>query len=297
MNACRFADAPGIPPRLEEAKHGGNAVKKLCSRCYERKDLEEFPLRGNGCRKECKACWNAWKAEWRAANAEKVRAHKDAWRVRNGLRPSGEIQRERDQARVDRAREKDERSAARMAAYRAVRERTEKPCGICREVKATGEFSPTPSNKVDGLDHVCRPCRREQYRRLRQSDAYHARKATPQWKAARLATSIRQRGKRYGVTECVTTADVLAIFEAYGRRCFACAATADLTIDHHIPVHHGYPLLPRNAVVLCRSCNSRKNKGGTAAIYSQAQIGELFQTFRVLGSRFLTTGGHSAKTL
>jgi len=43
-------------------------------------------------------------------------------------------------------------------------------------------------------------------------------------------------------------------------RCILCNASEDLTIDHVSPLARGYSLRPGNAVVLCRSCNSKKGR-------------------------------------
>lgn len=40
--------------------------------------------------------------------------------------------------------------------------------------------------------------------------------------------------------------------------CTDCGATADLTVDHALPLARGGTSTPTNARVLCRSCNSRK---------------------------------------
>jgi 5-methylcytosine-specific restriction endonuclease McrA len=44
--------------------------------------------------------------------------------------------------------------------------------------------------------------------------------------------------------------------------CFACRATADLTVDHIIPLQEGQsPIVPKHMLaVLCRSCHGRKTK-------------------------------------
>lgn len=42
-------------------------------------------------------------------------------------------------------------------------------------------------------------------------------------------------------------------------RCVACGSDEDLSIDHVYPVSKGGKLIPGNAVVLCRSCNSKKH--------------------------------------
>lgn len=46
------------------------------------------------------------------------------------------------------------------------------------------------------------------------------------------------------------------------KECILCGETESLTIDHVRPVFQGYGLEPGNAILLCRKCNSRKNKKG-----------------------------------
>lgn len=49
-----------------------------------------------------------------------------------------------------------------------------------------------------------------------------------------------------------------SIFARDGHRCLACGATANLVIDHILPVLRGGTNDPVNLQTLCRSCNSKK---------------------------------------
>jgi 5-methylcytosine-specific restriction endonuclease McrA len=60
----------------------------------------------------------------------------------------------------------------------------------------------------------------------------------------RAAEALRARARR--------------MYSVVGKACERCGATADLTLDHVIPIALGGTNDPDNIAVLCRSCNSRK---------------------------------------
>lgn len=50
-----------------------------------------------------------------------------------------------------------------------------------------------------------------------------------------------------------------AAMAIYNQRCAICGADDDLTVDHWVPISAGGDSVIENAVVLCRSCNSKKH--------------------------------------
>ena len=55
-----------------------------------------------------------------------------------------------------------------------------------------------------------------------------------------------------------TKQDEQYTYELFDGVCYNCGAKEDLCIDHNYPLSRGYALTRKNAVLLCRSCNSSK---------------------------------------
>lgn len=70
-------------------------------------------------------------------------------------------------------------------------------------------------------------------------------------------------------------------WKLFDERCAACAATEDLTIDHHWPASAGSPIEPGNAVLLCRACNASKGARTPEEFYSAEQLARLERILRM----------------
>lgn len=61
----------------------------------------------------------------------------------------------------------------------------------------------------------------------------------------------------------------------FNNKCFKCGSNERLTIDHNVPFSQGGRLTFSNSVVLCLSCNSRKNAKMPQMFYSGSEIKKL----------------------
>lgn len=227
---------------------------RTCRDCGETKKDDLF--RPN--RNQCLDCRKEFKARWRLQNKTKQREYKNRFNAKAGLPPVGFAAEKRRAQFINRQ--------ATKAAIRLFPLLTnDKHCLRCDSTKPKELFYKSEASR-DGFDHTCKQCRND-YRKSHEL-AYRRR---PDVQLRRYASRINHRSKAYGVEELVTAADVKAIYSLYRGRCFACGTQSNLTIDHHKPVHLGNRLLPDNATVLCRSCNSIKNASSTS-FYSDNQL-------------------------
>jgi 5-methylcytosine-specific restriction endonuclease McrA len=68
-----------------------------------------------------------------------------------------------------------------------------------------------------------------------------------------------------------------ALWRFFGNTgCVVCGSKNDLTVDHVVPLSAGRGLYPDNAVVLCRSCNSRKRKSPVEKLSPEIRDAILF---------------------
>jgi len=69
----------------------------------------------------------------------------------------------------------------------------------------------------------------------------------------------KKRAKKKGVNEHFTAADKRYTMALFKERCFNCGSTEQLELDHHYCLDDGNALTRENAVILCGTCNRRKD--------------------------------------
>lgn len=83
------------------------------------------------------------------------------------------------------------------------------------------------------------------------------------------------RVRKTELREIFSLRDKRKALDKFNNSCFICGANEDLTIDHHLPFALGGRLTESNTVVLCRSCNSRKNAKHPDKFYTKEQLKQL----------------------
>ena len=89
----------------------------------------------------------------------------------------------------------------------------------------------------------------------------------------------KRRELRLGLDESYQEEDILYTFNLFDNKCFKCSSSESLSIDHHIPLSMNEGLSRSNAVILCRSCNSKKRNKHPKAFYTKQELERL----RLLG--------------
>ena len=170
-----------------------------------------------------------------------------------------------------------------------------KTCSKCKLVQNESEFRFRKEN-AGSLRSWCKSCDKayhDRYQRpasgvaknLRQSLDYaktlNGKMAKKRYRISekgRIAfqqAARRRRERRRNLDSQFTNQDAKLIFERFCYQCFRCASTDRLVIDHHYPLSRGYVLSLNNAVLLCRSCNSRKHNKMPESFYSPEELTRL----------------------
>lgn len=236
----------------------GDGITKICSACRTRKILAEFHRAkrtpdGYAC--ACKKCTSEYRRKryhenrdamrarnrkYGAEHREEIRAKARQYRLENG-----EKCRERarlwchshpEQAKAGRERQKllhPERDREKSAAYN--RRHPDRRREIGRRYRATHL-------------EVCRARSRRQHQNNLAADRRYAR---------------ARQAKKQGLGEKFSEIMEAFVTEFQEGRCAVCGHTRlpneeRLCIDHWMPLKKGYPLSMSNAVLMCRSCNSKK---------------------------------------
>lgn len=71
--------------------------------------------------------------------------------------------------------------------------------------------------------------------------------------------SYNGRIRKTDIKENFGKRDKLKLLDLFNNKCFKCGSLNNLTIDHHLPFSKGGLLTFTNCVILCKSCNSKKN--------------------------------------
>jgi 5-methylcytosine-specific restriction endonuclease McrA len=82
----------------------------------------------------------------------------------------------------------------------------------------------------------------------------------------------RRERERHLNSKRLTPYFVFSIKEKFENKCFICGTNEQLCIDHHIPILLGGVMEEKNAVLLCKSCNSKKGAKHPSRFYSEEQI-------------------------
>jgi len=86
---------------------------------------------------------------------------------------------------------------------------------------------------------------------------------------------INRRALKNNVVNDYTAKDRIATLSVFNNQCFLCKSTDNLCVDHHYPLSKGNGLSLNNAVVLCRSCNSKKYNRSPEEFYGYKKYAEL----------------------
>ena len=82
----------------------------------------------------------------------------------------------------------------------------------------------------------------------------------------------KRRALKHKVMEHYTDQDEQYTRNLFNNKCAICGSNNALTIDHWRPLSGGYPLTRKNAVLMCRTCNSIKHDNMPADIYEKCLI-------------------------
>ncbi len=122
---------------------------------------------------------------------------------------------------------------------------------------------------------------KENRKRLYEKNKIREREANRQWsrnnkgKIYAYLANRRDRKKLVCEPSRITQSFYKMIRIKFNNKCFNCSSNNKLTIDHHYPLVLGNPLSINNAVLLCKSCNSSKNKKLPESFYSPEQLSDL----------------------
>lgn len=231
---------------------------KTCTECLKSKPLDQFYRRSrskDGHATKCIECAKAYKKQFYAENAERIKAEVKAYYAENAeARCAYTRQYYADHVEECRARDVVYREKNRQA----INER-------CRDYRARNSEKVKASQAVYRENN--RERRREEFRRWRLENPDKMRLAKTRWKqnnsekvleSARICGN-RRRARKAEVPSIKFTADDLRQrWEYYGHRCYLCRKPANQT-DHVKPLGKGGADMLCNLRPICGDCNSRKN--------------------------------------
>lgn len=87
--------------------------------------------------------------------------------------------------------------------------------------------------------------------------------------------SYNGRIRKTDIKENFGVTDKKEVFKKFKNKCFKCGSKKFLTIDHHLPFSRGGLLTFTNCVLLCRSCNSKKNAKVPEDFYNEKELNKL----------------------
>jgi len=94
----------------------------------------------------------------------------------------------------------------------------------------------------------------------------------------------KRRAMKASVNEHFTKVDEVETLNKFNHQCFRCGMTAEdhkakwnesIHIDHLYPLSEGNALTQNNAIILCKSCNSRKGTKNPSEFFTTEQLDEL----------------------
>ena len=86
----------------------------------------------------------------------------------------------------------------------------------------------------------------------------------------------KRRNAKVKLNEQFSKVDERIVRNSFDGKCYVWGSVKSLDIDHHVPLSLGAPLTLANAVLLCRSCNSKKGKELPQQFYTLEQLAKLF---------------------
>ena len=84
--------------------------------------------------------------------------------------------------------------------------------------------------------------------------------------------SRKRRAKKKNVNENYKREDRVYTIKLFDNKCYKCSSSDNLCIDHHYPLSKGHPLTRKNAVVLCKKCNTSKHNKLPEEFYTAEQL-------------------------
>lgn len=102
---------------------------------------------------------------------------------------------------------------------------------------------------------------KEYYNENKDKCNVHSRKST-----------IKRRALKQELNEDFTYEDECITLKRFDYKCFKCGTSDNIAIDHNKPLSKGFKLELSNAVVLCKSCNSKKHTKMPTEFYTQEEL-------------------------
>jgi len=90
----------------------------------------------------------------------------------------------------------------------------------------------------------------------------------------RYYTNLR-RERKLKINEKKSSIVYKNTYYTFKNKCFNCGCSDNLAVDHHYPLSKGFALTINNAVLLCKSCNSKKAAKLPESFYSPEQLTDL----------------------
>lgn len=273
---------------------------KVCTACKKNKSLDSFRVRDRDAdsSSECKKCLDAAGSRayyWK--NKKAVLAANKKYREVNSekLLSSGKEYRTKNAAKIkERKRKYYIRNAKHIKAKSSRRYETHKPeinavnkkyrednieaaIAYNKEYRKANKDSIRIKSKQYQADNkeslkAKAKARYQRNKAVCQAKQKEYRKAHPE--KIRVQTR-RRRARKASVNENFTAAQAARTRELFQHQCFNCGSTANLAIDHNLPLSQGNALTPSNAAVLCKSCNSSKGTRLPQDFYTPEQLKKL----------------------
>jgi len=92
----------------------------------------------------------------------------------------------------------------------------------------------------------------------------------------------KRRALKLNVNEHYSLSDREYTLNLFNNKCFNCNSLNNITVDHHKPLSKGNGLSRTNAVVLCQSCNSKKHNKDPNVFYTLTQIKLLEESYDII---------------
>ncbi len=280
---------------------------KICSQCDQSKDLSYYSkdcTKKDGLCNACKQCKSEYKKVYTKQNAEKISKYNFEWKQKyfkingkhSGCKYSPQELEQRNilatelrNKRVLNAKRNQKRFTELKLIVFDKSLITHKRCNDCKKTISVSDYH-KDSFRNNLYSTRCKYCqsqiseirkikgtRKIENAKYRKTELYKLnnkhRYLTDKYKMQ----SIIRREKKSSLGESNHIPKKLntLVKERFEYQCFQCGANNDLTIDHHYPLSKGKRLTLDNAVLLCRSCNSKTNKKFPEDYYNYAEIERL----------------------